>query len=103
MGALGLKLRTLEGGGLLFWCPGCKEAHKVNIGQSHGPTWEYNNNKDAPTFYPSILIRAIRIGMDGEYTDTVCHSFITNGNIQFGGYCTHELAGQTVPLPNFDV
>lgn len=33
---------------------------------------------------------------------TVCHSFITDGQIQFLNDCTHPLAGQTVPLPNFD-
>lgn len=27
-----------------------------------------------------------------------CHSFVANGNIQFLGDCTHELAGQTVRL-----
>lgn len=28
-----------------------------------------------------------------------CHSFVTNGNIQFLSDCTHALAGQTVALP----
>ena len=30
--------------------------------------------------------------------DRVCHSFVTDGNIQFLSDCTHSLAGQTVPL-----
>ncbi len=30
--------------------------------------------------------------------DEVCHSFVTDGQIQFLGDCTHKLAGQTVPL-----
>ena len=29
---------------------------------------------------------------------SVCHSFVTDGKIQFLGDCTHELAGQTVEL-----
>jgi len=31
----------------------------------------------------------------------VCHSFVTDGNIQYLGDCTHELAGQTIELPEF--
>jgi hypothetical protein len=32
-------------------------------------------------------------------TERVCHSFVTDGKIQFLGDCTHALAGQTVELP----
>ena len=32
-------------------------------------------------------------------SSSVCHSFITDGRIQFLGDCTHELKGQTVELP----
>ena len=28
-----------------------------------------------------------------------CHSFVTDGRIQFLADCTHPLAGQTVDLP----
>ncbi len=28
-----------------------------------------------------------------------CHTFITDGRIQFLGDCSHKLAGQTVDLP----
>ena len=30
----------------------------------------------------------------------VCHSFVTDGRIQFLGDCTHDLAGHTVELPD---
>ena len=30
---------------------------------------------------------------------SVCHSFVTDGLIQFLGDCTHALAGQTVDMP----
>jgi len=33
--------------------------------------------------------------------DVVCHSFVTDGRIQFLGDCTHTLAGQTVDLPDW--
>ena len=28
--------------------------------------------------------------------------FVTDGNIQFLADCTHALAGQTVPMPDWD-
>jgi hypothetical protein len=34
-------------------------------------------------------------------TERVCHSFITDGQIQFLGDCTHPMAGQTVPIPKW--
>lgn len=36
-----------------------------------------------------------------EMVKTVCHSFVTDGNIQFLDDCTHELKGKTVPLEDF--
>lgn len=32
----------------------------------------------------------------------VCHSFVTDGKIQFLGDCTHNLVGQIVELPEID-
>ena len=31
----------------------------------------------------------------------ICHSFVKDGQIQFLSDCSHELAGQTVPLPDW--
>lgn len=52
---------------------------------------------DRPTFTPSILSTQNRGDMK-----FVCHSFITDGNIQFLADCTHELAGKTIPLPDLE-
>jgi hypothetical protein len=117
-------LRTGEGGRLLFWCPGCKEGHQVQIGEGPSPRWGFNGDYDKPTFSPSILVRGVRLDMPDEELDrildtynlpedrervladkrinTVCHSFVKGGQIQFLGDCTHALAGQTVPLAPFD-
>jgi len=108
-------LRTVEGGGLVFHCPGCKENHMVRVGEGEGPRWGFNGNYEKPTFTPSVLIRSGHYAsvFDGScwctynrdnpdnpapFKCSVCHSFVTDGNIQFLGDCTHELAGQTVPL-----
>lgn len=115
MGKRGI-LRTGEGGHTMFWCPGCGEAHAVRVredGQNVGGAWGFNGNYDRPTFSPSVLVRGKRKITDEEYDrirageklnipDMVCHSFVRDGQIQFLGDCTHALAGQTVPLPDFD-
>lgn len=109
MGARGV-LRVAEGGRLLFWCPGCKEAHVV------GPNWSFDGNYERPTFAPSIKVTGSQIerdehgkwtgewvlGPDGKPLPQVCHSFVREGQIQFLGDCTHALAGQTVPLAVFN-
>jgi len=97
----------------MFWCPGCDGAHQVGVGDGDGPRWGYDGNPDAPTFTPSILVRgtqpltddehaAVMAGKPLEPKPLVCHSFVTDGRIQFLGDCTHSLAGQTVDLPDFD-
>lgn len=112
MSALGLKLRKLEGGVVAFRCPGCKRAHSVGVELPAGTIWRWNGNGDAPTFTPSILFSGSQSLTDEEYRrvmagETVktaalfCHSFVTEGRIQFLSDCTHELAGQTVDLPDW--
>lgn len=107
-----------DGGGprYIFWCPGCKEAHQVATGGGPGPRWSFNGNVDRPTFTPSVLIRSGHFipghenecwcKYDAEHPDdasgfkcAVCHSFITDGRIQFLPDSTHHLAGQTVDIP----
>lgn len=95
MGALSPILRTLEGGKLAFWCPGCDGAHAVAVGDGPGPRWGYNDNPGKPTFTPSILVTWPSLTKR-------CHSFVTDGRIQFLGDCTHALAGQTVDIPDWD-
>ena len=92
-------IRPVQGGGQIFWCPGCKSAHAVN---TSGPRWNYNGNPDKPTFSPSILVTYD--GVDAGHNDAPparCHSFVTDGRIQFLGDCTHKLAGQTVEIPEW--
>jgi len=82
---------------LFFECPGCLMVHGISRGPGPGPRWGWNGNVDAPTFTPSVLVRYR--WSDG---DRVCHSFVTDGRIQFLGDCTHSLAGQTVELPDWE-
>lgn len=104
-----------------FKCPGCDNWHWMGTAEFNDDqaVWGFNGNFDKPTFTPSILSRGGHYipnhqpgascwckPSDPEYYDEtgcyVCHSFVTDGKIQFLGDCTHKLAGQTVELPEID-
>lgn len=72
-----------------IFCPACKTIH------SFDDRWTFNNNFDKPTFKPSMLVKTPQQGK----RDRVCHSFVTDGKIQYLGDCTHDMAGQTIDLP----
>ena len=95
--------------GISFRCPGCGDTHAV---PTTGPkAWGYNGSLERPTLTPSVLVRSGHYaphwkqgdgcwcGKDYGFSCYVCHSFVTDGRIQFLGDCTHALAGQTVDLP----
>lgn len=124
MSALSGKLRNATDNTLIFWCPGCNESHAIQHGKGAGPRWAWNGNAELPTFTPSVLVRSGHYAghydkkrdtcwctynadcvAKGEepapFACSVCHSFVTEGRIQFLGDCTHALAGQTVDLPDW--
>lgn len=133
-------LRLAKGNVLMFWCPGCRQAHQIKINErvlvpgyvgedgewvpdfvsqppSGGPQpWRWNGDVIKPTFTPSILVtqdvgeppvtpenlEQWKIAPWEQLTvKKICHSVITNGRIKFLNDCTHNLAGQTVDLPNW--
>lgn len=75
--------------------------------------WGFNGDLDRPTLTPSILEHITLYGPDKELfrkykgppecetTKGVCHSFVRDGQIQYLSDCTHDLAGQTVDLPDW--
>ena len=77
----------------IFWCPGCECHHFYHVGCDTGPNWQFNGDMDAPSFTPSLLVR-------GEER---CHLYLTDGRLRFLSDCTHDLAGETVPLPDHTV
>ena len=108
-----------------FICPGCGDHHEIPTKTPlyNGACWGFNGNVDNPTFTPSLLVRSghyvpghesdhcwctynkeqVEKGEDpASFTCHICHSFITDGKIQFLGDCTHHLAGKTVELPDVD-
>lgn len=104
--------------GYEFKCPGCGGVHILPVGPGNGEVyarWSFNGSMDSPTFSPSVLAHGqqLEFDADGEWSggwvldlsgNTIpytCHSFVTDGRIQFLGDCTHALSGQTVDLPEF--
>lgn len=109
-------VKLVDGGYVSFLCPGCGRHHTLPVGDGFGTRWSFNGSLDKPTLTPSILATNGHYvsGYDGrgcwcdynrEHPDDVtfvcgiCHSFVTDGQIQFLTDCTHKLAGQTVSLP----
>lgn len=101
-------LRGSTDNGILFKCPACDMVHKIHHGSGSGPRWTFNGDVTKPTFSPSVLVTWTEPSDTPEEFDDhtkdikkICHSFVTDGRIQFLGDCTHALAGQTVDLPEW--
>lgn len=88
---------------------------KGENGNQLQPVWGFNFNFDRPTFTPSLKVtsgiyvpwaqdwrKTIPVAEHEDYikNSSICHSFITDGRIQFLSDCTHALAGKTVDLPD---
>lgn len=106
---------TGESGELVwFWCAPCDTHHAINP-----KGWTWNGDSERPTFSPSVLVKGFELSAasreriaaglppesEGHYEgrDTVCHSFVQEGRIQYLSDCTHPLAGQTVDLEDVDL
>ena len=78
----------------IIFCPACGCGHLFDR------RWTFNGDRDKPTFTPSMLVNAHLHEIDPKYIR--CHSFVTDGKIQYLSDCTHDLAGQTVELPEWE-
>ena len=87
--------------GYCIKCPGCTQyiVGDNDLAQYHilDKRWQFNGDFERPTFSPSLLCH----GSYGKnHEQRTCHSFITDGKIQFLGDSTHNLKNQTVDLPD---
>jgi hypothetical protein len=80
---------------LLFNCPGCGCNHPFHVGFTGRPNWSWNGDYDKPTFSPSLVVFK-------DEPSQRCHSFVTDGKIQFLGDCFHDLKNQTVEIPEWE-
>lgn len=103
----------------LFWCPGCQCGHAVWVERPNGlgARWTFNGDMVRPTFQPSLLVQhdiwfpPVTSENMAEWDKApwpqtkqrhVCHTFVTDGQIQYLGDCTHALAGKTIPMEPFN-
>jgi hypothetical protein len=90
--------------GYTYWCQGCDDLHRVVT--EGGGAWGFNGNVEQPTFTPSVVVnypanpKADLERFPEWLKERRCHTFITDGMVQFLGDCTHALAGKTEPLPD---
>ena len=108
-------LRTMQGGRVGFFCPGCCEMHQLRVEGASPGCWGFNGDYDRPTFTPSVLVTGLQGKNDergrwtGEYVcdeagkplPQRCHSFVTDGVIRFLDDCSHDLRNQTAVLQPF--
>lgn len=93
--------------GYAIICPGCESRHVVYVNPLYyNQVWTFNGDLNKPTFRASLLCTTGSYAVPGYIDDpaippTRCHSFITDGRIEYLTDCTHSLAGQTVDLPEF--
>lgn len=98
----GILVKETTDGSVLFYCPGCDGYHGIDKNR-----WHWNGDVKKPTFTPSVLVTYDANPEAAEEfkewrKKRICHSFVTDGKIKFLSDCTHQLAGQTVDLPDWD-
>lgn len=77
-----------------FFCPACDTIHELD------EKWQFNQDCEKPTFYPSIKVSWKQWDSDFKtHVQKICHSYVTDGKIRYLSDCTHSKAGQTVELP----
>lgn len=94
-----MKLHKSSPGNFAYHCPGCGYAHLISTIEETAhvnpdgtkPVWGWNGSMDFPTFTPSVLVVDL------------CHHFVTNGMLDFLGDSKHALAGQHVPIPDWEL
>lgn len=103
------KIKDVSDGGMRFKCPGCGSNHVVNITGRKHVRWVFDGNYERPTLSPSVLVSGYMPSDNPDHFDSplhdvpyTCHSFVRNGYIEFLADCTHNLAGQTVELPDIE-
>jgi hypothetical protein len=92
-------LKRLSDGGLAFTCPGCGLLHLVWVDSTCTPCSTWNGDMERPTFEPDL-----RITWYGSmwHERNCCHFFVRDGRIEFCEDCTHEFAGQTLPMKEIE-
>ncbi|MFI5161224.1 MAG: DUF6527 family protein [Sphingobacteriales bacterium] len=82
-------------GRYIFFCPGCMMNHVIDTTPTNERAYHVlTGSLSSPTIKASVLSNPNNLAGRPR-----CHSFITDGVIDFLNDCTHDLAGQKVKLP----
>jgi len=74
-----------------YMCLGCGYTHVFGL-KGEGGHHQFNMDLENPSVSPSLL-------QNFGGASKLCHSFITDGRIQYLSDCQHELAGKVIELP----
>jgi hypothetical protein len=80
----------------MIFCPGCKCGHEFD------KRWTFNGDLDRPTFRASMLVYGWKSENPKYKGQPRCHSYVTDGKIEFLSDTEHALAGHTVDLPDWE-
>ena len=90
--------------GWAFYCPGCECDHIAYTEESWngqdrtGGVWNWNGDRETPTFTPSLKIT---YPLEGGKSLKICHFFVEAGQIRYLSDCTHGLKGKTVQMEDY--
>lgn len=96
-----MKLRDLNDqdgnySGVVWYCPACREHHFIRTVTAQGQhCWNFDGNRDSPTFTPSQ-----RITWNQGGVDHTCHYTITKGKVLYHSDCSHDHVGREIDLPD---
>lgn len=82
----------MQGMSAMMYMPGYSDIVMIPV---NGSGWNWNGEKQKPTFSPSILDP----GGSGRVRN---HVFVRDGIIEYLHDCGHELAGKKVQLPRLE-
>lgn len=90
-------IKVIHKDGHLQWeCP-ASICGNVRIPVEGPKAWQWNGSLDSPTITPSVKVDWY-FGEEPNKQTFCCHCTIADGLVSFCADCTHELAGQTVPM-----
>lgn len=105
-----LRTRPQDGGhAILFYCPGCRSAHRILI-DVPGQSWSWSGDLERPTFTPSLKTFTPAFTYTNPQTGEpvvrperiLCHLHVRDGRIEFlDDSMGHKLRGfhDMVPFP----
>ena len=80
----------------MLYMPGLPCPVMIAVSGAQHPVWQWNGDRNKPTFSPSILTR-LPWGEEGR--EVVNHVFVREGKIHYLNDSSHEFAGKTIDLP----